>query len=107
MLLPWHAVVLSTVNESFLAENLWPSLTIPGGPTMLTTMDQLQIGTDMLRFRNLFGNNKCLVIGMIHVGALPGDFFITYSTVGLLYVTFRMFSPQNSSNSEGNVIPVE
>ena len=28
----------------------------------------------MPRFRNLFGSKKCNVIGMIHIGALPGEF---------------------------------
>jgi hypothetical protein len=35
----------------------------------------------MLRFRRLFGNTKCNVIGMIHIGALPGDFVITVIVV--------------------------
>ena len=47
------------------------------GVFVIRGLDNLKVkptyGWEMLKFRTLFGGRKCAVIGMVHVGALPGN----------------------------------
>jgi hypothetical protein len=40
---------------------------------------------EMLKFGGLFGKVRCAVIGMVHVGALPGNCFSTLTNRTLLH----------------------